>query len=303
MRDMAHDEAHELLSAAALDALAPDEMAAVLAHVRTCGECAPALGALRDATAQLAYAVPNVVDDPVRRARARSRLLARAHADVAVADVNAAGAGANAGAPTGAVVQAVTTSRRPDRGAPSPPAPRRSWLTSSAAAWAVAGVTALAAAAVSLTLNSRAGDDERAIAASRAGDSLRIVQLEDTLSIRDSTLRDLTGKQVSVLQLTAGTPRAAWGWMFWNHATNRWTFFVHNLAPAAAGKTYQLWLVTPTAKISAGTFTPEANGSAEVQATYTLARDSLMAVAVTEEPAGGVPQPTGPFVIRASAGQ
>jgi len=300
MHDMTHDEVRELLAAAALDALAPDDMAAVLVHVRTCAECTQTLGALRDATAQLAYAVPNVVDDPARRSRARSRLLARARADVAVADVNAAGADTSGGS----VIEAVTTRRRPGE-APAyrRPVAKRSWLRSSAAAWAVAGLTALAAAAIIMTLNSRAADDARAVAASRAVDSLRIAQLEDTLSMRDSTLRDLTGKQVSVLQLTAGTPRAPWAWMFWNHATNRWTFFAHNLPQAPAGKTYQLWLVTPRAKISAGTFTPEANGSAAVQATYALARDSLRAVAVTEEPAGGVPQPTGPFVLTASAGQ
>jgi hypothetical protein len=303
MRDVTHDEAHDLLAGVALDALPPDDLAAVLAHVRTCAECGLALAELRDATAQLAYAVPNVVDDPVRRARARARLLARAHADVAVAETNAGGTGLKVPAPAGDVVQAVTTPRQPDREGPGRPVATRSWVAASATAWTAAGLTALAAAGVVMTLNSRRVDAERAVAASRAADSLRIAQLEDTLSIRDSTLRDLTGKQVSILQLTAGTPRAPWAWMFWNHVTNRWTFFAHNLPPAAAGKTYQLWLVTPSAKISAGTFAPEPNGSAEVQATYALARDSLKAVAVTEEPAGGVPQPTGPFVITASAGQ
>jgi hypothetical protein len=61
--------------------------------------------------------------------------------------------------------------------------------------------------------------------------------------------------------------------------------------------------VTPKAKISAGTFTPLPDGSAQVQATYSLARDSLRAIAVTEEPAGGVPQPTGAFVLTVTAGQ
>ena len=104
------------------------------------------------------------------------------------------------------------------------------------------------------------------------------------------------------MQLTSGTVRAPWAWMFWDHATNRWTLVARDLAPPSPGKTYQLWLVTPRAKISAGTFNPKPDGSAEVQATYALAPDSLRAIAVTEEPAGGVPQPTGPFVITATAG-
>lgn len=303
MRDVTHAEAQELLAAAALDALPADELAAVLAHARTCAECGPALGELRDATAQLAYAVPNVVDDPVRRARARSRLLARAHADVAVADTNVGRMEAKVGGSAGPVVQAVTTPRERGGAAPARPPVRRSRSASAVTGWTVAGLVALAAALTLMTMNSRAAADARAVAATRVADSVRIAQLEDSLSLKDSTLRELTGKQISVMQLTAGTRRAPWAWMFWNHATNRWTFFAHDLPPAAAGKTYQLWLVTPAAKISAGTFTPESNGSAEVQATYALARDSLKAVAVTEEPAGGVPQPTGAFVIAASAGQ
>jgi len=55
--------------------------------------------------------------------------------------------------------------------------------------------------------------------------------------------------------------------------------------------------VTAGAKISAGTFAPGINGEAIVRAVYPLSRDSLKAVAVTDEPAGGVAQPTGPFVI------
>ena len=103
------------------------------------------------------------------------------------------------------------------------------------------------------------------------------------------------------MQLTSGAVRAAWAWMFWDHVTNRWTLVARDLPAPAAGRTYQLWLVTPKAKISAGTFTPRPDGAAEVQATYALAPDSLNAIAVTDEPAGGVPQPTGALVISATA--
>jgi hypothetical protein len=39
-----------------------------------------------------------------------------------------------------------------------------------------------------------------------------------------------------------------------------------------------------------------------VQATYPLDQNALQAVAVTEEPAGGVPQPTGTPVIVGAVG-
>jgi len=269
--ELTHDEARDMLAAAALDALTGDEQAAVLRHASTCAECGLTLAALREATSQLAYAAP-VVDDQLMRARVRSRLLARAHAGRAAADLSSAAPEIAPGRP-------------------------RSWLGSSAAGWTAAALIGIAAVIVVAVLNSRAGDDARTLAMSRATDSIRIAQLEDSVSAEDSTLRELTGKQVSVLQLTSGAPRAPWAWMFWNHATNHWTFVAHNLPAAAAGRTYQLWLVTAKSKISAGTFAPMPNGSAEVQATYPMARDSLRAIAVTEEPAGGVPQPTGAFVI------
>jgi len=57
--------------------------------------------------------------------------------------------------------------------------------------------------------------------------------------------------------------------------------------------------VTPKSKISAGTFVPR-NGDAVVRATYDLT-EPLNAIAVTDEPAGGVPQPTGNPIIVAQA--
>jgi len=45
-----------------------------------------------------------------------------------------------------------------------------------------------------------------------------------------------------------------------------------------------------------------ANGDAVVQASYPLDRKALTAVAVTEEPAGGVPLPTGTMVVVGAAG-
>jgi anti-sigma-K factor RskA len=38
-----------------------------------------------------------------------------------------------------------------------------------------------------------------------------------------------------------------------------------------------------------------------VQAAYALAADSLGAVAVTEEPAGGLPQPSGAIIVAGAA--
>jgi len=70
-------------------------------------------------------------------------------------------------------------------------------------------------------------------------------------------------------------------------------FTAANLPPAPAGKAYQVWVVTAQAPISAGLLTPDANG---VGTQFYMTPADIappVAVAVTLEPAGGVPAPTG----------
>ena len=128
-----------------------------------------------------------------------------------------------------------------------------------------------------------------------ASDSLRALVI-----YKDSLINGITGRDVAMVHLTSTAARAPNAMMFWDRSRNGWTLVAHDLPALQPGRTYQLWLVTPTSKISAGTFTPT-NGEAMVRATYALARDSLRAVAVTEEPAGGVPQPTGQMIVAGSA--
>jgi len=69
------------------------------------------------------------------------------------------------------------------------------------------------------------------------------------------------------------------------------------IAPAPAAKSYQLWLVPAAGKpISAGVFNPtsEQHGHWMMKVPQGI---SPRAFAVTLEPAGGMPQPTGPMVL------
>jgi anti-sigma-K factor RskA len=66
------------------------------------------------------------------------------------------------------------------------------------------------------------------------------------------------------------------------------------LPPPPAGKTYQVWVLTSDpAPLSAGLIEPDASGT--VEAVFATPPDipQPVAVAVTLEPAGGVPSPTG----------
>jgi len=283
-REANHQEASEALAAAALDALAPDDQAAVLAHVDECPDCARELAELREATAHLAaLAVPAgdsaraTAEIDLRLARVRSNVLARAAAAVAE---------------TPRVVP--ITSRAP--ATVTAPAPR---VRSARSLGLVAGMALAVAASlvVAITLADRAGL-QREVAQSRAAAS----NAAAALAVSERQLAMVTGPQVAVVSLAAnGAPKAT-ALMFWDRGTNSWSMYAHNLPPASSGHTYELWLITSAGrKIPAGTFAPTSAGTAHVQMTYALAPTDLQAVAVTEEPAGGVDAPTGPIVIVGTA--
>jgi hypothetical protein len=111
----------------------------------------------------------------------------------------------------------------------------------------------------------------------------------------------LTGPNVAVMKLTASAPRAPSGMMFWDRSRGEWMLVAHNLAMPRAGRGYQLWLVTPKAKISGGMFMPNVHGDAMMRMWYPLHADSLAALAVTEEPSSGSSQPTTAPLMVASA--
>jgi len=70
-----------------------------------------------------------------------------------------------------------------------------------------------------------------------------------------------------------------------------------HLPPPVSGKSYQLWLVPMNgAPISAGVFNP-AEGEMSSMMAKVPAGISAKTFAVTLEPAGGMPAPTGPMIL------
>lgn len=286
-----HADLRESLAAAALDALPASERDAVLAHAATCAECGPELIALRDAAGALSSLAPTARVDAVRCDAIKTRLLARTAADRRLRLGSATPA-----SPGGGVAReaAAPPPRSVNRGRWSRPA----WV-------ALAASIALAASVGALYTVARERADLRlALADSDAESAAAGARLDDaavSLGRLQGTISSLTGPSVRVVELTTAGTKQPVARMFWDRATNTWTMFAHHLRQPATGKTYQLWLVTRDAKISAGTFLPNANGNAMMSATYAL-RDPLQAIAVTIEPTGGVPQPTGSIVIIGAAG-
>ena len=294
---MTHEQAREALEALALDALDASERDAVMAHLATCATCQTELAALENTANALSYAATPLPMPPAQRDRIRARLVARAAADRAASDPIAAMAPslhvepARPSAPSadGTPIRAAARTSRPLGPA--------AWMAIAASVVAVLGVSAF--------LNARRERDalQDALVAARAANGTQLAALDSlrvTVESRDRMLANLTGPQVAVMKLAATSPSAPSGMMFWDQRHDAWTFVAHQVPMPRAGRTYQLWLVTPTAKISAGTFVPTPEGEVMMQAKYALPSDSLAAVAVTDEPMGGSPEPTTePFLVAA----
>lgn len=301
---LSHDEAFAALDAVALDALDTAERDAVMAHVATCEMCRAELDSLRATAAHLAFAAPAGGDATMAsRARIRGRLMARASAGPAVDSHPRR-------SPSATPNLVVNPALLFPIGEPAPlhstdprdhfsPRPRyATWFAMAATILFVASLGVLA-----WSFNDRQNLREALTAQAaagqhllRAGDSLAAV-----VASRDSLVAELSGRDVSVMTLTSSATKEPFARMFWDRAHNTWTLVAHNMPALKAGRTYQLWLVTASAKISAGTFDPR-NGEAVVRATYALTGEALQAVVVTEEPTGGVPQPTGGAVVAVNVG-
>lgn len=148
--------------------------------------------------------------------------------------------------------------------------------------------------------NQRSSQRDFVVAAAKR-DSV-IAALNALVRERNAELAAITGPSVTVMELSSTGIHPPTARMFWDKATNKWTLFAHGLPTPTAGRTYELWLVTADKKIPAGIFKPGSDGSAVVRATYALQPADLKAIAITDEPDGGVSAPTGAVVLAARAG-
>ena len=105
----------------------------------------------------------------------------------------------------------------------------------------------------------------------------------DVLTAPDVVRVELTGQQPA----PSAVARAYWS------RSRGLVFTASHLPPAPPNRTYQLWVVTAAAPISAGLLTTTSTG--DVSAMFNTPSDipTPVAMAVTLEPEGGVPAPTG----------
>lgn len=312
---MTHEEAFSELSAVALDTVPADVANAVRAHAAVCPECGPELAAMEQTIAVLGELVPPAQINRGRSAGIRSRLLMRARGeresrsapvpgppDIARGVASLTGQGQRVTPGAQRVVTGDTTRVTPPQ-APRVPldvVPIRRGVN-----WyAIAATVALVVTGAQLLRVTSDRERMRSqVAQLSQVDSTKspVDSLTSALSQKDSMIAAMTGPDVKVVPLTNQGARAPLGRMMWNRSSNDWIMVTYNLRQPKPGMTYQVWLVTDNAKISAGTFHPDAQGNTFMHAKYSMDRNALRAVAITEEPEGGMPSPTGPMVVAGAA--
>lgn len=310
---MSHEEAFSELAAVALDSASAEVADAVRAHVSACPECGPELAAMEETVAALGELAPPARISLGRSAGIRSRLLTRARTeresqsapvpgppDLARGIASLTGQGHRV---TPGAQRAVSDSRRPTPARPLPQPVRLTEAPSRMINWyAMAATVAfllMSAKLMKVTSDRDEMQSQLAAAVDTAqpkGDSMALA-----LSEKEAMIQAMAGPDVKVVALVDKSAPQPLGRMFWNRATNDWMMVTYGLPAPKPGKTYQVWLVTDKEKISAGTFRPDSQGRTVMHANYALDRHALRAVAITEEPDGGMPAPTGPMVVAGSA--
>ncbi len=267
----AHPTREEDFDLYALGALEGDEKLAIESHVAGCSECARKLAEARGRIATLALATPRVEPS----AAVKQRLMAQVRAD------------AEAEAKTSAVP---ATARVPQ---PREYAP--GFFDRWRAAVLVPAFAVLAIATVVLWQQNR--DLDRQLAALRASAQQQEQQLDEARQVAD-----LIGSSDTVtvsLAQQPGQPQGAAHVMY--NMKMGMLMFDGEIAPAPAAKSYQLWVVLTDGKpINAGVFNP-VTGHADHWMMKMPPGLSPKMFAVTLEPSGGMPQPTGPMVLMGHA--
>jgi hypothetical protein len=269
-----HDELRDNLEAWAIGALRAPEADEVESHLATCPACSAQARAL--SFVPVALGVRESLEAP--SVAVRARLLSAIGGSVA-----SPGTVEAAGLPW-------TVERRAGTATPA------MWL-------AIAASLVLAAFLGwdGVRLRGRIAELTSELAQARAAIATtesRMASLQRSADQNHSAFGVLTAPDVARIDL-AGQPEApqATGRAYWSRARGM-VFSATNLPPPPPGRAYQVWVVTSApAPISAGLIEPDRTG--QVSTVFATPSDipQPVAVAVTLEPAGGVPAPTGPKVL------
>jgi len=254
-----HLQFAEDLDLLAFGLLEPPETAALRAHLELCAECRARFEEAQGIAALISLSTPAA--QPPARVRA-------------------------------ALLESISAERaRP--GASGAPAPNSAgFWARPILGWAVAAAAILIGLAVTIPQNRRSQDE---LAALRSQLAAKQDELDRTRAVLD-LLRSTDALRVHLVSSTA-----PWPWpegKVYYQPKNGLLFVASHLPPLDPGKAYQLWLVPESGNpASAGIFEPDAKGNAMLMSHKAPMPMKPRTFAVTIEPEGGAPGPTGPQVM------
>ncbi len=272
-----------MLAAYALGALDLEEARRLEEHLATCTQCRAELVEWRDTTASLALSAEAIEPSPGLRARilesARSIPQDSAQSETKGSGRGRAAEDGNAGARNVAsnVIQMPLDGRR-----------LRAGLKFGAIA---ASVAIIALAASLFVLWNRFNNLQRQYESERTTADALAKQLAEEREMREL----LTAPGVRLTELSGlGPGQSARARVALDPQTGRAMLFAYNLPPAPAGKAYQLWFISdPKHPVPGAVFNTDSQGRAVLHDQAPEAGRSASIFAVTLEPSGGVPAPTG----------
>ncbi|HVT16048.1 MAG TPA: anti-sigma factor [Thermoanaerobaculia bacterium] len=284
----------DLLPAYSLGALDGDELRELEDHVAGgCADCRRLLARWTADLEDLAASVPPVGPAASDRGRILVSVAEAAVAAPAIGDTP----GRSAAAP--AAERASTAgqdSARRGRGARSS-WPASAWLPIAAllllAIWGAWRQSSLDSQVRSLI----AERDRQAARAEALEQRVRLVQAQAERMARTLSIVGSPAMQPVFLAGLAPAPGAR-GRTYVDASGGKAVFYAFDLPALAADKTYQLWFIDSGRPVSAGTFAVDARGKASLEVDNIASARRIQAWAVTIEPRGGVPQPTGAMVLK-----
>lgn len=282
-----HEELVQLAEASCIGALDTNELARLEAHLaQGCDDC---VAVMREA-ALVADELADAIEPMPVPGSLRVELMERVHAD-------AANPRRDAGARTSRVEPAPTARR---------------WQTYALAA-SVLAAAILGALLVDVSRDleaeriarQQALRDFEAERASRAQAAEQLARanrdrerIELELAGLRGTLNALTASTTETIALAgAGPTPDASARAYLDPESGRLILYVYDLAQAPEGKNYQLWVIENGQPTSAGVLALGTDGAARHDTVADAALSDGVVVAITLEPEGGQPQPTGPIVL------
>lgn len=179
-------------------------------------------------------------------------------------------------------------------GGPGPrPAPR----SPAVAAWAFAAAAAILFVVVVLD-DARLRRQREELTARNAELVERSAADRSELARRDLRARVMESDDVRVLFLGGKDPQPnARAKVFWSESAKRGILVAGNLQALPPDRQYQLWVFVHGKPVDAGVFDADPSGRALFESKDLASIRTAENFAVTVEPRGGVPQPTGPIVL------